>query len=56
MTTAATDDQPVIHWERGDYVEMGMWNAFGESSDGRRWIGTWTDYGFTIEITDIQEE
>lgn len=60
MRTEKTDTQPMIEWQRGDkvdnfdgYIE---YNAFGESADGRQWIGRWMEYGGEFqELEDIEE-
>lgn len=54
MKTLAHGQFPEIIWERGDYCEMGMYNCFGTSSDGREWIGMWWNYDFAVEITNIE--
>lgn len=53
--TSAHAQFPEILWERGEYVEMGMYNCYGESADGRKWIGMWINFEFAIEITNIEE-
>lgn len=52
--TKETKELPEIIWERGEYIELGSYNASGESADGRKWIGYWVELQ-GIEITGIEE-
>lgn len=59
MNTKATSDLPHIEWERGELVEkhdyVKEYGCSGESTDGRRWIGTWNECGDEVEIENIEE-
>lgn len=60
--TKATDTLPEIEWEKGDKTDSAgdghvyMYEAIGESEDGRTWGGEWIECdGEFDEITDIVE-
>lgn len=59
MITKATDELPVITWDRGEKVDthdqLTEYCAHGESQDGRSWIGSWNQIGDDVEIDNIQE-
>ena len=59
--TSAGGDLPEIEWEMGDFIESFDYHdreyaADGESSDGRKWTGTWYECdGEFVEILNIEE-
>lgn len=62
MKTQATENLPMIEWDRGERFDdagdghVMMYQAAGEGPDNRRFIGTWNEIdGNEVEISDIEE-